>query len=276
VTLGGRVQGGFSHGLPLRRSPKQNKITMVDKAKLAELMEEQNIKRPGMTQYPMIRLEGNEGKFLFLELTDEGYAEPEEMDKTFKGAIIAVRTQMAYMTDDDSAFTSEYDSPKEKVALFEPTTNSVQKVDEGTQDELRISHPKLKLRKILYVLTKDMGIVKVQVKGGGLVYLFDFFKEFSNKEHIFEFMTEFGFTQERNEKMRKNYYAMTFEKGDLLTEAELGAVADHIEIFHEERKAAKAYYAQSRVEVAAPDLEVVPEDIEEEPEEEEEDPHPFG
>lgn len=234
----------------------------LDKAKLAEMMNEQEFVRPAATPLPIISLEGNKGVFMKKPVDGDKV----ELGQTFSGVIVGVRQVLSNYQPKSIKNTPEYSKPNtDRVPLFEKKgkTEKGMKIDENTPVALKAKYPELRTQVYLYMLVSDE-MVKVKIKGAGMTHWFDFLKELSKKKlHTFQVKVKIDPAFEKNEELGNDYYAtvLTIEK-ELTDEQIETMVAPKIGEFAEEF-AKLAEYAATKKETVEP---VVAEEADELPE----------
>ena len=219
---------------------------------------EDTIKSAPQYIVPIVKLHGEEGKF-YKFITNEDAKEGEkrtiriELGEQISGVMLKVRRSFSEFTKSYSRYTNEHNSWKDKVSLFERGTKGgrSQLITEGTIQELREKYPNLKMRQSIYFLLglaegEDVEVVKLVVKGKGLSYLFDYWKEFKPNEHIYEFETVVGIGEETNEALRKNYFAMSFQRGKKLNVEQEMVVEEKIKEVFEGLEKVEAFYADNK------------------------------
>lgn len=242
----------------------------VDKDKLADMMGEKNLMRPAQQKYPMIRLHGNRGIFLRLDLGADGkYEKPKEIGQVVEGEIIAVRRQLGSYSKVVSHSSNEFDELTDEIVVWEQAKGvKAQKVFTGHYQDARKQYPMLRSRYHLYTLI-DSELVKVIVKGSGLGNLFEYFHELKDDNlHIFEVKTRIEPSQEEGEL--GTYYATAFTNAGRVSEEHLGEVAVKLQAFHENLKALRAAYQKKAEDPAVDDLPVIELEDSQESENEEE------
>lgn len=232
----------------------------MDEEKLNELAEksgEKNVKPAPRLNADRIRLQGKDGIYLRKTFTDEGKKVTEVGDE-LEGVMLRVRQSYFRFGDKYLIFTNEHNSRFENVSVFQKNKlkdgsyGDTVFLKEAPADAVR---EKMKLKKIIYLLKyPEKEIVKLQVKGAGLGPLFDYFSEFPGDEHIFQYLTSMGMSQETSDL--GDYYAMTFQKERELEDDEMELVAEKIdEIFQviqyrkQQRQEAEKQAEQERKEV---------------------------
>lgn len=223
----------------------------VDKEKLAKMMGEDKHIRPQPMRIPIVSLNGEKGVFKRLDVDAEGKYEAKNKDigQLFEGVIIGIRLQLSEYTKQYKRSSNEYDSPMERVRVWEASTkkgSKMSQVVEGTPKEIREKKDYAGMRAIrwLYMVTQKGEVIKFRVRGSGLTGFFEYLKELGNsKTHTFEVLTRIQPNQQHNESLDKDYYAPHFEVARVLKEAEIEKIAPKMEAFHENLAALKATYA---------------------------------
>jgi hypothetical protein len=254
----------------------------VNKDELAAMMGEENIVRPKMQQYPIIRLQGNKGEFMRLDVGKDGYEKPKAVGQIIEGEIIAVRRQLSEYSKNYTRSSNEFDSPLNEIIVWERgATGGAGEIFRGSYKDAREKFQTLRSRYLLYMMQGE-DVVKVVVKGAGLKHLFEYLAELrKNDRHLFEVKTRIQPAQESNDA-GMSYYAMHFSNAAEVDEVRLEGVAAKLKGFHEVLKQLREMYAKKVADPAAEEIPVV--QLEEEGEEEElpdlhepsAGPHPFN
>jgi hypothetical protein len=96
------------------------------------------------------------------------------------------------------------------------------------------------MRQMIYFMIQPSNeIVKLIVKGKGLTYLFDYYKEFAGNEHMFQYVSHLKAKQESGEL--GTYYSTEITKGEKL--ANIDDVAKNIRDISEKIKKMEEFYA---------------------------------
>ncbi len=136
---------------------------------------------------PLVRFHGKEGRFLKYVFDEEGNKQAIDLGDKIQGVMLKVRRVFVGWGQDYWLFTNEHNSWKDQVYLFEGKKTErgieVKMIDKGLCGELKSKYPELKMRQVIYFLlepTKE--VVKLQIKGKGLSYLFDYWAGFKHDE----------------------------------------------------------------------------------------------
>jgi hypothetical protein len=225
----------------------------VNKEQLAEMMGEKNIVKPTQQQYPIIRMNGNKGVFLRLDVGKDGYEKPKEIGQIIEGSIIAVRRQLSEYNKNYTRSSNEFDELTDEIIIWERDKGGSAEVFRGKPAEARQKFQLLRSRYHLYMLVNGE-LVKVVIKGAGLGNLFEYFHELKDSDlHVFEVNTRIEPAQETGEL--GSYYATAFTNAGPVSEEHLGEVAIKLEAFHANLKELRASYQKK---TAAPMVEDVP------------------
>jgi hypothetical protein len=230
---------------------------MVDKEQLAEMMGEKNIVRPAQQQYPIIRLQGNKGVFMRLDIGADGkYEKPKEIGQVVEGEIIAVRRQLSEFTKQYTRSSNEFDELTDEIIVWERANGTkAQQVFKGHYQDARKKFQGIRSRYQLYTIIGGE-LVKVVIKGSGLGNLFEYFHELKDARlHIIEVKTRIEPAQETGEL--GSYYATTFTNAGAVSEEHLGEVAVKLQAFHETLKEIRATYQKKAAEPSLDDLPIV-------------------
>ena len=223
----------------------------VDKDKLAEMMGEKNVIRPSQQQYPIVRLQGNKGVFMRLDVGKDGYEDAKEAGQMMEGEIIAVRRQLSEYTKTYTRSSNEFDQLADDVILWERgKSGNGQEIFRGKPADARQEYQGLRSRYWLYMLSGGQ-LVKVMVKGKGLSNLFEYFHKLKDTDlHIFEVKTRIEPVHETNNSGME-YFAMVFTNVGAVSEARLGEVAETLQSFHKNLKELREAYQNKSVEPKA-------------------------
>lgn len=193
----------------------------IDLEALAEASGENAVKGAPKLDLPILKLNGSKGNFTLLKK-----GKKIELENEIEGVILKIRRSCTFYSKTKQMFSTEVNGNNDKMVLFEVFTKqngdrSFNKVDEGTYAELKQRKPDLKFIQVIYFLM-DGEIVKLQVKGGGLTNLFEYYKQFGNS-HLFQFITKIT-TEQKTDPI--TYYTMVFAKGEAIDD--LADVAEKI------------------------------------------------
>jgi hypothetical protein len=199
----------------------------IDLEALAEASGENEVKGAPKLDLPILKLNGSKGNFTLLR-----QGKKIELDNEVEGVILKIRRCCTFYSKTKQMFSTEVNSNSDKMVLFEVFTKkngdrSFNKVDEGTYAELKQRKPDLKFIQVIYFLM-DGDVVKLQVKGGGLTNLFEYYRKFEGKEHMFQFTTKIT-TEQKTDPI--TYYTMVFERGEAVEN--IADVADNINFLAE-------------------------------------------
>lgn len=171
---------------------------------------------------PTIALNGNTGEFT--KSTPVEKSEPVKVVLTKPVELVILRKRRNLATKmgiSPEFFTSEFSSPNDIITLYEKIENKVVVSGNGTAPQLRAANANLKTVEVLYCLYNGE-IVKVVVRGGSSGNYYDFQNKMGEEgKHSFEYILSLGAVKQKNEKMKKDYYAMTFAEMPLTVDADL-------------------------------------------------------
>lgn len=209
--------------------PKENKN--IDLDKLAEMSGEASVRR-FRYQVPVLKFNGSTGKFSLLTQDDSGKWKATPVKKEgIEVVVLKVRRVLAsYEKLPDGTglrtFTNEHNSWKDTLTVFEMRKGDTKPrmMDSGSSQDIRNKFPELRLRQSIYCLYKN-DVVKLLVRGKSLSALFDYYKEFEAKEHIFQFVSQLDIHSETNEGGLE-YYVMDWKKGP---KSDINVVAKNIQ-----------------------------------------------
>lgn len=222
-----------------------------DEVSIQELSEwsgEQTVRRFKYV-VPVLKFNGNTGKFTLLIPSESGDWVAEDIKKTeLEFVVLKVRRVLSSyekMPDGSGTrnFTNEHGSWKDKLTVFEMKKGDTKPrmIGGGTTEEVRNTFPNLRLRQNLYCLFNDQ-VVKLSARGKSLSSLFDYYQKFEATEHIFQFITQISSHTETNEG-GLTYYVLDWEKGK---ESDLSVVAKNIKEVKESLELQDKQYAEMR------------------------------
>lgn len=222
----------------------------MDIDEIAKLTGEDEVKSAPKYNLPVIRFNGNTGKFYKLIMKDDGEFERIELGDKIQGVMLKIRRSFSAFTKDYRLFTNEHNTWRDNVILFEMRkkadgTMERRMIDSGKIVELREKYPELRgaMRQVIYfLLLPDKEIVKLIVRGTGLTNLFQYWSEFESDEHVFEYVTEVGAREEVNEAGMK-YYANTFTRVEKVDDLEY--VVEKIKEVAENIQKIEDYYKET-------------------------------
>lgn len=217
-----------------------------DEEKLAELMGESNIMQPKVPPVPIVRLNGDKGVFVRLDVSAEGgYEDGKEAGQMLRGVIIAVRQQLGEYTKNLRRQSNEYDSALEGIRVFEyPKGAAKFTCAEGTPKQVREKLPGLRSRRWVYMFMQGK-VIKLQVKGSGLKHWFDYLNDLQkSKTRLFKVITELQPAKEENDS-GKSYWALTFRNVGPVPDERMPEIATALQEFHDALRAMKSRYASA-------------------------------
>jgi hypothetical protein len=203
-----------------KKTPTTNED--FDMNELSDLSGEATVRQTRYT-VPIIKFHGTKGKFFLLTQKKDGTLDSKELGDKIEGIILKIRrSYVAYEKRNNesySFFTNEHNSYRDSVSLFERKKGAAKAnlvYSNMLINELKESDPDihLKLKQYLYLLLEhENQIVKLGVKGKSLSTLFEYYKEFGPKEHLFQFKTLMTCHPETNEG-GLDYYVTDFKRGE--------------------------------------------------------------
>ena len=204
-------------------TPTKKELTQEEINEMDSKSHENDVKPAPTFKLASLKLNGKEGNFFKtiiengeMKLNEDNRAMLEDMGAKIKGVILRARVQFAANETDMEIYTSEGDKGG-KFNVFVKTEKEkggfmTQYAFTGNADQIKARYPELKYIQILYFLLEDTNeIVRLKVKGMSLGNLFDYFKEFSRNEHIWQYVSEFGFAHSKN-KFGK-FFVSTIKRG---------------------------------------------------------------
>ncbi|MCK4307305.1 hypothetical protein KAW50_03645 [candidate division WOR-3 bacterium] len=225
--------------------PKKN--VKVDLDELANLSGESTVKSFKYT-VPLLKFNGNTGKFGLLTPDSEGNYVPKELGDKAHGVILKIRrVYSAYEKgggDPIRMYTNEHNSRNDDLVLFEARGSTKSRlIDHGTGSALREKYSNLRLKQNLYFLF-DGDVVKLRVGGKSLASLFEYYRDFGTGEHIFQYETQITCHQETNEG-GLSYYVMDFAKSK---KTDIESISEKIKEVAMNIESADQSYGQQRKE----------------------------
>ena len=231
----------------------------VDVEKLSELSGESDTKSAPKFPLPSLKINGKTGGYYLtvlnkdgsLKTGDDGKALLEEVENPV-GIILKPRKSFNFIGGDFQYFTNEGgNTPKANFVVFKKTEGKkgdiIQAVGEGTSAEIKTKFPELKMTQILYFLLKTdkgLNLTRFKVKGMSLGNLFEYWKEFSGTEHFFQYYTELG--EENDKNQFGKFIKATFTKGE--TVKDFTEVRESLELIKEKVEAIEKYAAERNIE----------------------------
>ena len=229
--------------------PAKKKINQeVDYKELAEMSGESSVRRFRFS-VPILKFNGNSGKFTLLIPDDSGNWVPQDLPEKIEITVLKVRRVLSsYQRLPDGSgirtFTNEHNTWKDPLTVFEKKKGDAKPrmLDAGSSDQVRKNFPELRLRQNLYCLLGEQ-VVKLSVKGKSLSALFDYYQKFSVSEHIFQYISNLSAHPETNEG-GLTYYVLDWEKG---SESDISLVAGKIKEIKEALDLQDQQYAESKI-----------------------------
>lgn len=185
---------------------------MADINKMAQMSGENT--RPPKYDLPIIRFNGKDGKFFKIIKDEAGETQRVELGETMKGITLKFRRVFNEFTNRVHVFTSEHNTWKDEVVLFERKEGEkkANMIDAGPINSLREKYQKLKMTQIVYFLLDGKEIVRLEIKGKGFSNYLDFRKKFEKEypnQHLFQYWIKIGFQEEQGKL--GSFYSMNFE-----------------------------------------------------------------
>lgn len=223
-------------------------MNTINKEELAEMSGEKDFRRPVKYNVPIIRLNGQTGKFTRTTTNESGEWNTEELKgvKIIKGTMLKIRRSLRESKRDFMRFTNEHNSSRDKVIVFETDMTKeddrrTSKIDEGMYDRIRPEYQDLKVHlHIYFLLDGEKDVTKLIVKGASLSSLFDYINELNSNEYTFESQIEIE--PEAIDGNLGSYYAMKFKKGN---KSDMDIVSEKIKEVNEQIRKQESYYAES-------------------------------
>lgn len=198
---------------------------------------------------PILKFNGNTGKFNLLVPDESGNWVPEQLPENIEITVLKVRRVLSsYEKLSDGTglrfFTNEHNSWKDPLTVFEmgKGDSKPRMVDAGGIQQIRKNFPNLRLRQNVYCLLGEQ-IVKMSVRGKSLSALFNYYQTFNSSEHIFQYVTNLTSHSETNEG-GLTYYVLDWEKG---SNTDLNLVAEKIKEVKDSLDLQDHQYAESAI-----------------------------
>ncbi len=237
------------------------KITneVVDLEILSELAGEKDTKSAPKFSLPSLKNNGKSGGYFITVLNKDGSLKTGEDGKALLkeienpvGIILKPRKSFNYIGGDFQYFTNESgNTPKAQFVVFKKSEGKkgdvIQMVGQGTSAEIKTQFPELKMIQILYFLLETeqgLELCRFKVKGMSLGNLFDYWKEFEGGEHFFQYFTELG--EENDKNQFGKFVKATFTKGKKVTD--FTEVKESLELINEKIKAIEEYTLEKNAE----------------------------
>lgn len=232
---------------------------------LSDLSDDKNTRQAPKFSLPSLKLNGKEGGYTRTVLTEDGELKTGEDGKAIqeevkdpRGIILRIRKSFQYIGVEEQLFTNEGGNTLKSIfSVFQKRETkkgfSIQMAFQGTPAQIKEKFPEMKMVQIVYFLLNTVSypkndkdavygtdLVRLKVKGMSLGHIFDYFKEFSSKEHIFQFETILG---EENGKNQFGKFKMaTFKKGKEI--ADYSKVKESLELISAKIEEIEAYYKE--------------------------------
>lgn len=220
-----------------------------------------------------IRINGNEGKFLFKDVLGgrkpstkkdgkERYEE-KEIGDSIELVFLKIRRKMSqYKKGGNSLNTNEHNHKGDFVTLFGAEGG----VKRGVASDLREIHQGLRTVQVVYVLYKGE-LVRLIVKGSSLgsdakpedrmdfyTYISSFKKD-GREDHFYNYTTKLVATVEEGEQ--GTYYSMTFSEGDKLNEKDMVDVEEKMTIAFKYAEALDTYVLSKKEETKKGEVDTI-------------------
>lgn len=177
--------------------------------RLADKSGDSNNARPPKYEVPLIRFDGNTGKFKKVTKNKDGENVDEALTKPLEFVVLKKRRLLSSYSKKLSYFTNEHNNTNDKLMLFK-FDGSVSLQDTGFTDELRAKYQTLKTHEVVYILM-DGEVCKMEIKGGSLGGYYDYQKALKSEEkHSFEVLTIVDSAKAESEG-GFDYFKMTFD-----------------------------------------------------------------
>ena len=244
----------------------------------SEMTGESNFKRP--TRYDEVTFNGNKGEFFFrgkdAEKGDDGKYPKESLGKEMSVVFLKIRRvlQAKYKPNTPTLRTSEHNRKGDAVTLFEGSM----KLGNVLADTILSKERGLYTNQIIYCcfFSREEGkgeVARLIIKGSslgsdktakGVMKFYDYMQSFKDNDHLHNFFTKLVPVGE--EGPNGTYYAIDFQRGEKLSEAQQKYVDSLIKEVHEAIQENDRRFA-----VTAPDTQSSLPEIQADDEEEEED-----
>jgi hypothetical protein len=240
----------------MKKQTQNTTLSQEEKQELADLSDDKSTKSAPKFPLPSMRINGKTGGFFCTVLDKDGSLKINESDgksllqkvENPSGVILRVRKAYQHIGGDYQLFSTEgANTPKAKFTIFEKREGAkgdvIQAIFSGTPTEIKAKFPEIKMVQIVYFLLKDSGeLVRLKIKGMSLGNVFDYFKEFENNEHSFEYYTILG--EKKGKNKFGSFITATFTRGEkvedfTLVKENMKLIADkisEIETYQAERE----------------------------------------
>lgn len=197
---------------------------------------------------PILRFNGNTGKFSLTRVVDKEKTE-EEISKPVEIVILRKRKALSSFSSQADYFTHEYNSPNDSVSLFKKIDGVITFEKKDTVPNLRQLYQALRSKQVLYVLFRGE-LTKFEVRGASQVELFDFFNKIGEEEiPVFSITTKVDSVGTKSDKGFA-YQVLKFEMGE--TEVDLDLVESTLKTLNEKLAEIDAYFASKDGERSQP------------------------
>lgn len=224
----------------------------INHEELSAMSGESSFKKPTALVLDQISVNGGKGSFekdLFTKPKDSvtGKYLSQPVEAPVEVVFLKIRRKLIQFEKGRGLVrsTSEHNVPSDKVMMFGDNSKK------GVAKELRDEFPGLRTQQIVYAIEKKTGeIVKVLIKGASLGSenkaketpgFYDYLKNFKDDDHMYNFVTVLKSVGEKS--TLGEYFCMTFERGDRLTDAQMEKVATAMRDVHSSLKAFDDFYA---------------------------------
>jgi hypothetical protein len=224
---------------------------------------EDNYKKAPWLKLDEVRLQGEQGKFVFTELTGEKGEDGKYPSKIHESPLelvfLAIRKQKIEQGDEGTIrITNEYRNNESAVVVYDKKTNTTTKLI-GSEVYNRFEG----MRTVEVVYARFAGkIVRFRVKGASLgskvknkevTKFYDYLASFTGNDHFYNFKTRISAVEEKG---MKAYFVINFQRGERLSADQQEAVITDIERVYEFTSAYDEHYGNSPAVEPAPTAEV--------------------
>lgn len=223
-----------------------------------------------------ITFNGDKGTFYYrqkdAEKDAEGKYPKEDLGKGLDVVFMKIRRKLSVYKKSGGMSTNEHNTKADFVVLYGGK-------DKGTANEIRERHQELRTQQLVYsFFPTKKEVVRVVIKGASLgsetkkkevLKFYDYLQTFKGDDHVHEFFTKLIPVEEEGPK--GTYFAMSFVRGEKLTEVQQEKVNERIEELHNAIEASDAAFKQ-KMSVGGTSSD--PTDIQMDADEEEEPPAP--
>jgi len=237
---------------------KETEQSAEELAQLSEMSDEKNTQVAPKFSLASLKLNGRDGSFFRTVLDSGGSLKVDENTgkallvkvESPSGVILRPRKSFNFVGPDYQLFTSESGNTAKSVfSVFRKQETkkgfSTQIVGQGTPAEIKAKFPELKMTSVLFFLMNGE-IFRLKIKGLSLGNLFSYWKEFSNQEHFFQYLTQLG--EEKQKNQFGKFVVCTFTKGARISNLE--EVKSALKLVNDNINSIDNYYAERNQEIA--------------------------